>query len=136
MCFVSRPIKNITFPRENGDHPKRVVDFLRERDTFRNIIMEIVKDFREKSNNNDGKPWKSPRILRVKPFHCFHFVIVFVFLHFFIFSFSSFFFIFLMKKVASFSFFVDLVLFFFLFLFLLFFNFFHLFFLSGICIRV
>ena len=47
--------------------PKRVVDFPRERDTFRNTIMEIVEDFDEKSYNNNGKPWKSSRILRVKP---------------------------------------------------------------------
>ena len=34
--FVSRPMKIITFPRKNGDLPKRVVDFPLERDTFRN----------------------------------------------------------------------------------------------------
>ena len=38
----------VTFLGENGDHPKRVVDFPRERDTFRNKIMEIVEDFDEK----------------------------------------------------------------------------------------
>ena len=38
-----------TFLRKNGDSPKRVADFLRERDTFRNKIMEIVEDFDEKS---------------------------------------------------------------------------------------
>ena len=37
-----------TFLLKNGDHPKRVVDFPRERDTFRNEIMEIVEDFDEK----------------------------------------------------------------------------------------
>ena len=35
--------------------PKRVVDFPRERDTFRNKIMEIVVYFDEKSYNNNGK---------------------------------------------------------------------------------
>ena len=32
--FVSRPMKIVTFLLKNGDHPKRVVDFPRERDTF------------------------------------------------------------------------------------------------------
>ena len=29
--------------------------------------MEIVEDFDEQSYNNNGKPWKLSRILRVKP---------------------------------------------------------------------
>ena len=45
MCFVSRQMKIVTVLLKNGDLPKRVVDFLRERDTFRNEIMEIVGDF-------------------------------------------------------------------------------------------
>ena len=46
MCvFVSRPMNIATFLRKNVDLPKRVVDFLLERDTFRNEIMEIVEDF-------------------------------------------------------------------------------------------
>ena len=49
MCvFVSRPMKIVTFLRKNDYPPKRVVDFPRERDTFRNKIMEIVEDFDEK----------------------------------------------------------------------------------------
>ena len=49
MCvFVSRPMKIVTFLRINGQTPKRVVDFLLERDTFLNEIMEIVDDFDEK----------------------------------------------------------------------------------------
>ena len=48
MCvFVSRPMKIVTFLLKNGDHPKRVVDFPRERDTFRNKIMDIIEDFDE-----------------------------------------------------------------------------------------
>ena len=40
MCvFVSRPMKIVIFLRKNGDLPKRVVDFPRERDKFRNKIM-------------------------------------------------------------------------------------------------
>ena len=52
-------MKIVTFLRKNADLPKRVVDFPRERDTFRNKIMEIVEDFDEKSYNINGKPWKS-----------------------------------------------------------------------------
>ena len=49
MCdFVSRPMKIVPFLRKNRDPAKRVVDFHRERDTFRNKIMEIVDDFDEK----------------------------------------------------------------------------------------
>ena len=49
MCvFVSRPMTIVTFPLKNGETPKLVVDFLLEGDTFRNKIMEIVKDFVEK----------------------------------------------------------------------------------------
>ena len=56
MCvFISRPMNIVTFLRKNGDPAKRVVDFPLERDTFRNKIMEIVKDFDEKSYNNNGK---------------------------------------------------------------------------------
>ena len=93
MCvFVSRPMKITTFLQKNGETPKRVVDFLLERDTFRNKIMEIVDDFDEKSYNN-GKPWKSSRILRVNPkFFIFlnNFSPFFRFFHFFIFHFSIF----------------------------------------------
>ena len=50
MCvFVSRPMKIVTFLMKNADLPKRVVDFPLERDTFRNKIMKIVKDFDEKN---------------------------------------------------------------------------------------
>ena len=93
MCvFVSRPMKIVTFLRNNDYTPKRVVDFPRERDTFRNKILEIVEDFDEKSYNNNGKPWKSSRILRVKPFFFIFLSFFIIFLHFFVFfSFFSFF---------------------------------------------
>ena len=88
MCvFVSRPMKIVTLLWKFADLPKRVVDFPLERDTFRNKIMEIVEDFDEKSYNNNGKPWKSLRILRLNPF--FHFFIHFIFSFFSIFHFSS-----------------------------------------------
>ena len=38
-------MKIVTFLRINADPAKRVVDFPRERDTFRNKIEEIVEDF-------------------------------------------------------------------------------------------
>ena len=101
MCiFVSRPMKIVTFLRKNDYPPKRVVDFPLERNTFRIKIMEIVEDFDEKSYNNNGKPWKSSRILLVNPFFHFSFFFssffsiffrCFFFFHFFIFSFFSFF---------------------------------------------
>ena len=87
----------VTFHRKNADLPKRVVDFPMERDTLKNKIMEIVEDFDEKSYNNNGKPWKSSRILRLNPiffislffhhfslfFTCFHFLsFSFIFFHF------------------------------------------------------
>ena len=59
-------MKIATFLWKNGDPAKRVVDFPREGDTYRNKIMEIVENFDEKSYNNNGKHWKSSRILRVK----------------------------------------------------------------------
>ena len=65
FCFTSND--NCHFSSEKRLLPKRVVDFPRERDTFRDKIMEIVQDFDEKSYNNNGKPWKSSRISRVNP---------------------------------------------------------------------
>ena len=92
MCvFVSRPMKIVTFLRENRETPKQGVDFHRERDTFQNKIMEIVEDFDEKNYNNNGKPWKSSRILRVKPNFFIFLSFFIIFLHFFRFLiFSSF----------------------------------------------
>ena len=46
--------------------------------------MDIVEDLDEKSYNNNGKPWKSSRILRVNP-HFFIFSFFFFLLFFFIF---------------------------------------------------
>ena len=68
MCFCFTSNENCDFSSEKRLLPKRVVDFLRERDTFRNKIMEIVEDFDEKSYNNNDKPWKSSSILLVNPF--------------------------------------------------------------------
>ena len=83
MCiFVSRPMKIVTFLRKNDYHPKRVVDFPWERDTFRNKIMEIVEGLDEKSYNNNGKPWKSSKILRVNPNFFIFLSFFIIFLHF------------------------------------------------------
>ena len=90
--FVSRPMKIVTFLRKNDYSPKRVVDFPRERDTLRNKIMEIAEDFHQRSYNNNGKPWKSSRILRVKSNFFIFLSFFIIFLHFFVFfSFFSFF---------------------------------------------
>ena len=90
-------MKIVTFLRKNDYHPKRVVDFPLGRDTFRNTIMEIIEGFDEKSYKNNGKPWKSSRILRVKPnffiFSFFFNILFLIFLDFFflLFIFSFFF---------------------------------------------
>ena len=104
-CFTSNENCHFSsekqFTTQNG-----LLIFPRKRDTFRNKIMEIVEDFDEKSYNNNGKPWKSSRILRVKP-NCFIFSFFFSFFifsifPFFIFHFHSFSFIFF--HFLSFSF--------------------------------
>ena len=81
FCFTSNEIFH--FSSEKRVHPKRVVDFHRERDTFRNKIMEIVEDFEEKSYNNNCEPWKSSRMLRVKPSFIIFLSFFIIFLHFF-----------------------------------------------------
>ena len=91
MCFVSRPMKIVTFLRKNDYPTKRVVDFPLEKDTFRNKIMEIVEDIDEKSYNNNGKPWKSLRILRVNPMFFIFLSFFIIFIHFFVFFFFLFF---------------------------------------------
>ena len=131
FCFTSN--ENCHFSStKNGDTPKRIVDFPLERDTFRNKIMEIVEDFDEQSNNNNGKPWNLSRILSVKPNFCIflHFFIIFFIFSFSFFSFSFFLFFifelfscsFIFSHILSFSFFH-----FFIFHFFIFFSFFHFF---------
>ena len=99
-------MKIVTFPRKNGYTTKLVVVFPLERDTFRKQNLEIVKDFDEKSYNNNGKPLKSSMILRVNPdlFIVLSFFIIF--LHFFMFfHFFSFSFMFVHVLSCSFMFF-------------------------------
>ena len=118
LCFTSN--ENCHFSSEKRLPPpplppKLVVDFPLERDTFRNKIMEIVEDFDEKSYNNNGKPWKSSRILRVNP--------IFSFFSLFS-SFSLFFF----KKIHfSFSNFFSFFIFSHFFIYFIFFHFCHFF---------
>ena len=57
MCVSdSRPTEIVTFHLKNGETPKLVVDFPRERDTSRNKIMDIVRDFDVNSYNNNVNP--------------------------------------------------------------------------------
>ena len=74
-------MKIVTFLRKNAETPKRVVDFPRERDTFRNKIMEIVKDFKCES---DFFIFLSFFIifLHFSFFHFFIFSLFFTFFHF------------------------------------------------------
>ena len=82
MCvFVSRPMNIVTFLRKNGYHPKRVVDFPRERDTFRNKIMEIVEDFASESIFS----FSLFLIIFLHFFVFFFFFFIFSFFHFFFF---------------------------------------------------
>ena len=78
--------------------------------------MEIVEEFDEESYNDNGKPWKSSRTLRVNPF--FHFSSSFSSF----FSISSFFHFFFEFIFSFFSFFLFNFSFF---LFIQFFMFFH-----------
>ena len=120
MCvFVSCPMKSVTFLWKNRQTPTNgLLIFLRKKTRFRNKIMEIVEDFDEKSSNNNCKPWKSSRILRVSPnffifslfiiFRHFFFILqFFIFLHFLSFSFIFFHFLsfsVILFHVLSFSF--------------------------------
>ena len=115
-------MKIVTFLWEKRHPAKRVVDFPLERDTFRNKIMEIVDDFDKKkeSYNNNGKPWKSSRILRVKPNFLVFISFFIIFLH--VFSFFPFFFIFSFH-FSFFSFFFQKNFHFFIFHFFIFFDF-------------
>ena len=54
FCFTFN--ENCHFSSEKRLLPKRVVDFPRERDTFRNKIMEIVEDFDEKVTTTTVNP--------------------------------------------------------------------------------
>ena len=135
MCvFVSRPMKIATFLRKNDYPPKRVVHFLRERDTFRNKIMEIVEDFDEKKVTTT-----TVNLEIVEDFACeakfLHFSLLIILLHFdfshfLIFSFVSlfsFFDIFLFL-----NFFISFIFYFFMFFIFLFIFRIFFFFFSGL----
>ena len=98
--------------------------FLGKETHFENKIMEIAEDFDEKSYSTNGEPWKSSRILRVKP-NFFIFSLFIIFRHF---SFFLMFFIFLIFHFSFFSlFFVFIFFIFSVFSFLFIFSFFHFF---------
>ena len=123
--FVSRPKKIVTFPLKNGNHPKCVVVFLCERNTFRKQIMEIVMGFDEKKLRRQRQTLeivgdlacenKNPRNIlrfRLRFFFIFLFFLLFfvifdsfLFLHFFhfFFIFSMFFYFFIFSFSFSFS---------------------------------
>ena len=90
FVFVSRPMKIVTFPWKNNYTPKRVVEFSRERDTFRNKIIEIVEDFDEKITTTMVNPGNRRGFcVRIEFFIFLYFFLFFVsFFHFFICSFA------------------------------------------------
>ena len=85
-------MKIVSFLRKNGKHPKRVVDFLRK-ETHSSWKSSRIST--KKSYNNNGKPWKSSRIFRMKT-NLFIFSLFIIFRNFFVLNhflmFSSFFF--------------------------------------------
>ena len=122
MCFCVTSKGKCHFPYAKGETPKLVVVFLRENTYFENESLKSSGSSFKKSYNNNGKPWKSLRILRVKPktleifgdfsfVFCFFFFFFFAFCRFFCFvfskkkSFSNVFFCFLLVFPFSFSFF-------------------------------
>ena len=136
MCvFVSRPMNIVTFFRKNADHPKRVVDFLRERDTFwmkswksfRILTKKVTTTTVNLGNRRGFCVWSQISSF----FIIFSFFSFFIFLNFFrsfiflifsCFSFFSFFHFF-----SFFSFFHFFNFFFIVFIFLQFFHFFSFF---------
>ena len=90
-------------------HLNELLIFLWKETHSETKIMEIVKDFDEKSYNNNGKPWKSSRILRLKTktFIFLHFLLFLNFPHFstflYIFHVFIFSFFFMFLHVCSFS---------------------------------
>ena len=124
FCFTSNENCHLFLGKKNGDPAKRVVDFPRERDTFRNKFIEIVDDFDEQSTNNNGKPWKSSGILRVNPFFHFSFFFhLFSPFFFFFFTFFHFFHFFIFLHFLSLS--LIFLIFSMSFIFFSFFMFFH-----------
>ena len=66
MCFCFTSNENATFRWKNGDLPKRVIDFLREK-THSKKKWKSSRLSSKIKNNNNGKPWTSSKILRAKP---------------------------------------------------------------------
>ena len=90
FCFTSNEHCHLS-SEKTVTTPNGLLIFLWKETHSETKIMEITEVFDEKSYNNDGKPWKSSRILRVKPN-------VFIFL-----DFSSSFFLHFFKSFLLFS---------------------------------
>ena len=90
-------MKIVTFIRKNGETAKRFVDFPRERDTFRNKIIEIVEDFACESKFLHFSFFFHHFSTFFHFFMIFHFFLFlrFLFFHFFNFFIFSFLFIFI-----------------------------------------
>ena len=69
MCVFDMFNKNCHLSSENGETLKWVVGFQKQTHFSKN--MEIFSDFVEHFYINNGKPWKSSKILRVKIFNVF-----------------------------------------------------------------
>ena len=87
MRFCSTSNENGHFSSENGETPKLVVDFLKDRRHIPKQKHGNRRGFRRKKLQQQRQtPWKSSRILRVKPnffiLHFSFFIIFFIFLHF------------------------------------------------------
>ena len=106
-------MKIVTFPRKNHETPKRVVDFSSGKRHIPKQNHGNRTGFRrQKVTNNNGKPWKRSRILRVTTnfFNFHHFSLFFPF-----FCFSSFFIFFIVLHSFHFLIFVHLSSLFFMF---------------------
>ena len=66
MCLLDKSHNIDTFLHKNGETSKFVVDILLDRNTFLKNT-ESVDVFVEQFHNNNDKPMKTSRILRVKP---------------------------------------------------------------------
>ena len=97
FCFTSSGNCHFSTDRKTTSHQKRVLDFLREKDTFRKT-MELVNNFVQKKLQQQRQTleivedfaWKSSEISHFLEDYCFS-CFSFSFLDFFIFSFFVFF---------------------------------------------
>ena len=132
MCvFVSRSMKIATFLRKNGDFQNGLLIFFWKKTHSETKSWKSSRISTKKSYNNNGKPWKSSRLLRVRPNFFIFLSFFIIFLHFFV-VFSSFFLIFPFFHFFHFFMFRFFFLFLFSSCFFIFLHFFVLFFFSGL----